>query len=199
MRMEHVTPQTMCQFLEFCYTGKYAEFADDTIDGDGTGEKKEKAEVDDGRVEGKLGDLLRVPALMAHGRLYVFGDMYNVQRLKDEALSNINDISRDIGICSRRKRMPDYVAEECVNLMRYACDNLPERPAGRGMDKLVEYLACFAAWGLKYFIQSKRFMELLSTRGRVDFTEGFLPLLDISTDPESGVVGPWEVFSEVVI
>ncbi|KAH8154802.1 uncharacterized protein LAJ45_01333 [Morchella importuna] len=179
MRMEHVTPQTMCQFLEFCYTGKYAEFADD-------GDKKRRAEVQAEKPTWKQAGILKASALMSHAKLYVLGDIYNVQRLKNEALRNINEIMKDLS-AGPQSRMPD-VAEECINLMRYACDNLPERSAERGIDPLVKYLAHCAAWGLDFF--RNKLPELLSTGGRVDFTETFLALLRFR-----GVEGPpWEGF-----
>ncbi|KAH0605441.1 uncharacterized protein H6S33_004663 [Morchella sextelata] len=195
MEMEHVTPQTMCQFLEFCYTGEYSEFADDIIDGDGTGEEEEQeeqeeqeeAEVDRrewdammmrevcGEVfvcdtEPKIEPRVGIRTLVPHAKLYVLGDMYNIPRLKSRAYWNINEMIEKL----ENRGRSTWVADVYVDLVRYACDNLPERAGGGGVDPLVEYLAGCAACKLGSLCGNKRFLELLSTGGREDFTRAFL-------------------------
>ncbi|KAI5842927.1 hypothetical protein DFP73DRAFT_552750 [Morchella snyderi] len=223
MRMEHVSPQTMCQFLEFCYTGAYSEFTDELVDEDGTGEQKEELEVlgvkeeldvvgteVNGTGGGGEVDLsfksknhrvlrrhkpkselepeteVRVQALIPHAKLYVLGDMYNILYLKSRAYGKINEIIENLGYrgCHR-----EWIANVYVDLMRYACDNLPERAEGK-TDPLVEYLASCAAWGLGLFRENKRFLEMLSVGVREDFSRIFLGQMQLM----DGTEAPWEVY-----
>lgn len=138
MDMSHVSEETMCQFLEFCYTGNYTELA-----------MEEDSEVP-------------LQQLLPNARLYVLGDMYNIQRLKDVAFDKI---TAEI-ISFEYHRLDQDEVGIFIRLFEYALGNLPEREE---MDPLLEYFGTYAGWALHKFRENEDFLSLLLGGNRMDF------------------------------
>lgn len=149
MDMAHVSEETMCQFLEFCYTGDYPELKKEPKCS-GWGD-------DDDNEEGPPSS----EQLLPNAKLYVFADMYNIPQLKEIAFSKIT-----AHIVRISYSLWDKEIEEFVQLFKYTFENLPEREE---MDQLLEYLGKYAAWALNKFKQSENFLNLFVGNDRVDF------------------------------
>lgn len=166
MDMAHVSEETMCQFLEFCYTGDYSELGEEPEspepsssgirkfldEKDGACEEEEKEEEEE----------LYPPSeqLLPNAKLYVLADMYNIPRLKDLAFGKLTARIVEIGYCHGEG------TDAFIRLFKYAFENLPEREE---MDQLLEYLGKYTAWALNMFREDEDFLNLFAGNYRVDF------------------------------
>lgn len=139
MDMMHVSEETMGQFLEFCYTGDYSQLVNEA-----GGEPYPPSQ-----------------QLLPNTELYILGDMYNIQNLKDLALAKIEKGIREVSY-----NIDEPETKVFVRLFERAFEDLPEREVA---DPLLRLLAKYAAWALETLREDKCFINLFMGNDRTDF------------------------------
>lgn len=151
MDMVHVSEETMCRFLEFCYTGDYPE---------PTASSSPDTKQEEGDKEEEV--YASFQKLLPNANLYVLSDMYNIGSLKDNAFAKITAHIIEIG-----DRLEEKEMKAVVELFEYAFENLPERE--NQVDPLLDYLGRYTAWALHRFRENEDFMSLFVGSDRSDF------------------------------
>lgn len=101
------------------------------------------------------------PVLMAHARLYVFAERFNIQQLKQQTFEKLTAEVVAIGVPMERESKTSM-----IYLISYAFGNLPKCVV---KDRLLEYLGLYASWCLESLRMEPEFFELLQTD--IDFVK----------------------------
>lgn len=101
------------------------------------------------------------PVLMAHVRLYVFAERFNIQKLKQQTFDKLITVIVAVGIPIERESKVSM-----IHLISYAFGNLPKCVV---KDRLLEYLGLYASWSLESLRMEPEFFELLQTD--IDFVK----------------------------
>lgn len=101
------------------------------------------------------------PLLMAHARLYVFAERFNIQQLKQQTFDKLTTGIVAVGVPIERESKVTM-----IYLISYAFGNLPKCVV---KDRLLEYLGLYASWTLESLRMEPEFFELLQTD--IDFVK----------------------------
>lgn len=101
------------------------------------------------------------PLLMAHARLYVFAERFNIQQLKQQTFEKLTTGIVAVGVPMERESKVTM-----IYLISYAFGNLPKCLI---KDRLLEYLGLYASWTLESLRMEPEFFELLQTD--IDFVK----------------------------
>lgn len=187
MDMPHVPEETMIRFLQFCYTGNYPERIKPeevekaatesavtegetvTVDGDAAaaapaGANGDAAEDADAEAPAEVDEqAVAYERLEPNAQIYVFSEMYNIPLLKDIAYANIAAIISGTGYST----LDDATVRTAyINFFKYCFENLPER---EDADKLLKFVARYAAWSLHKFRGDDEFYKFFVNSERMDF------------------------------
>jgi len=163
MEVGHVSPDTMHQFMEFCYSGDYLHAensSDDPLrDKDAT---------------------QALPLLLTHARLYVLADMFNIASLKELSRKKIIALTPFFGLLEDRTH-----GLAMISLMDYVLHNMPA--ATETPDKLVKFLARYAGFLIEELGEYPEFHAVLASSAREDFFREFCRCLRAEEDE-----APWD-------
>lgn len=101
------------------------------------------------------------PLLMAHARLYIFAERFNIQRLKGHTFDKLTAGIMAVGVLAERE-----TRFSMIYLISYAFGNLPKCLV---QDRLLDYLGLYAGWNLESLRMEPEFFELLQTD--IDFVK----------------------------
>lgn len=180
MNLPDEREDTITRFIQWAYTGDYSVpkpvqitptvrldpcKTDDKDKDDKKDDKKEEMRfvVDEGKV------------LMAHARVYVFADRFNIQRLKNRAFEELAARFKAI-------RVPDTRENKLaiISLDSYAFANLPKCEPS---DPLLAYLGLYTSWSLDTLREEPEFLELLESD--IDFMK------ELFMHVKKGDKAPW--------
>lgn len=168
MTLSDEREDTVARFVQWAYTGNYP---DPEVPLTPT---NSDPEVDDSPSQGDDTDMN--PILMAHARLYVFADRFNVQKLKKHTFDKLTVHIMGYGVPATRENKLAI-----IHLTRYTFGNLPECKTS---DPLLVYLGLYASWCLSSLRTEPEFFELLE--GDFDFMK------ELFAHVENGRRAPWE-------
>lgn len=186
MTLSEEREDTITRFIQWAYTGDYPDpggSPSDTIDAPEPGEL-EVLFAEPQEAESKGGDKDpeedEDPLLMAHARLYVFADRFNIQRLKKQTLGKLTARIVGIGVPNTRE-----TKLAMIYLISYAFGNLPKCKLS---DPLLDYLGLYASWSLESLRQEPEFFDLLESD--IDFVK------ELFVHVRRGNKAPWGAGSE---
>jgi len=162
MEMEHVSPDTMHRFMEFCYSGDYL-YAENGSDGP----LKDKDATE------------ALPLLLTHAKLYVFADTFNIASLGELSRNKIIALTPRFGQLEDRAH-----GLAMISLMSYVLNNIPA--ATETPDKLVKFLARYAGSLIEKLGGYPEFHAVLASSAREDFFRVFCRCLKAGE-----VQAPW--------
>lgn len=169
MKLPDECEDNIARFIEWAYTSHYSgpPSSNVTVVADEAGETPKGSSQDP--AEGN--DLL----LMAHARLYVFADRFNIQRLKQQTYDKLTARIATIGVPDTR-----WSKLAIVYLISYAFENLPKC---KPIDPLLAYLGMYASWSLDSLRMEPEFFDLLESD--VDFMK------ELFVHVRKGIKAPW--------
>ncbi|CUS14355.1 unnamed protein product [Tuber aestivum] len=165
MDMGHVSPDTMQRFMEFCYSGDYL-YAPGAENNEDPLKDKEATEA--------------LPILMAHAKLYVFAEMFNIASLKKLSGDKIITLTRLFGELEERAH-----GLAVVSLMEYVLDNIPATT--ESTDRLVKFLARYSGYLIEKIGGYPEFHLALASSAREDFFRVFCKWVKAEKEKE-----PWD-------
>lgn len=152
------TLDTVAQFIEWAYTGDYTDITVIDIDVPEPVQDEdspERLERQPPPVDGGESEALQAHTLLGHLRLYKFSEVYLVPQLKELAFGKFTAVLREMG--KPRNLYEQLAVIDCLSL---AFSELPLLPLH---DKLLEWLARYAAWSLDMLRLQRKFHNLLQT------------------------------------
>jgi hypothetical protein len=159
VEMKEVSEETMTYFIEFCYYGNYTPcqtwdcYVNRTEDPVASLDYLQSAMIAQGQ-----------EAVLAHARLYVFAEIYNINALRDLSMKNLKEIMEQF-------EDPDiFTTSSIVCLVEYVLEHIPERLT---TDPLVALLAKCTAWGIREPSGGDQISALLASVDRKDFFDIF--------------------------
>lgn len=167
MTLSDEREDTITRFIQWAYTGDYPEPSSSLTTLASSPEPgelevlfqeadSESPQSSDSEAE-EDGD----PLLMAHARLYVFAERFNIQRLKRQTFDKLTAGIVAIGVPVERETKASM-----IYLISYAFGNLPKCLV---KDRLLDYLGLYASWSLESLRMEPEFFELLQTD--IDFVK----------------------------
>jgi len=152
MEMEHVSPDTMHRFMEFCYSGDYLYAPGAKNNSDDPLKDKDATEA--------------LPLLLTHAKLYVLADMLNTASLKELSRKKIIALTPFFGVLKDRTH-----GLAMISLMDYVLHNVPV--TSQTSDKLVKFLARYAGFLIENLGGYPEFHAVLASSRREDFFRVF--------------------------
>ena len=152
MDMEHVSPDIMYRFMEFCYSGDYSNASGAENDFDDPQRGKDATAA--------------ISLLKTHAKLYVFADMFNILSLKELSANKIIALMPFFG---KLEDKADALA--IIALMDYVLNSILVT-AGTP-DKLVKFLARYAGFFVEELGGYPEFHTVLATSAGTDFFKVF--------------------------
>ncbi|PUU79452.1 hypothetical protein B9Z19DRAFT_979589 [Tuber borchii] len=152
MEMEHVSPDIMHRFMEFCYSGDYLYASGSESNSDDPLKDKDATDA--------------LPLLLTHAKLYVFANMFNIVSLKKLSRSKIIALTSFFGQLEDRAH-----ALAMISLIDFVLQNIPA--ATETPDKLVKFLARYAGYLIEKLGGYPEFHAVLAGSAREDFFKVF--------------------------
>ncbi|KAJ5176636.1 uncharacterized protein N7482_002513 [Penicillium canariense] len=141
---------TVAQFIEWAYRGDYTEMMLAPIEVPQPKQLKDSAELPNPELTGNENKALQAHTLLCHLRLYIFSDVYFVSGLKELAFEKFTAALENMG--KPRNLNEQLAVIDCLSL---AFSRVPLH------DKLIEWLAQYAAWCLDKLRLQSQFHDLL--------------------------------------